>query len=62
MSLEGITIRRITASDSLAELTELLHRAYARLGRMGLNYTAVDQSVEDTARRIGHGEMRGGSA
>ena len=52
MSLEGIAIRPITPGDSLVELTELIHRAYGRLGAMGLNYTAVDQSVEVTGRRI----------
>jgi GNAT superfamily N-acetyltransferase len=42
--------------DSLAELTSLLHAAYARLGAMGLNYTAVDQSPETTAKRMAQGE------
>ena len=45
-------IRPFEESDSIAELTALLHRAYARLGNMGLNYTAVDQTPEVTARRI----------
>jgi GNAT superfamily N-acetyltransferase len=45
-------IRRIAPADSLEALTRLLHRAYARLGAMGLNYTAVDQPSETTARRI----------
>jgi len=45
-------VRLFTASDSINELTGLLHRAYARLGDMGLNYTAVDQSAEVTAQRI----------
>lgn len=56
VSLKDLIIRPITPGDSLAELTELIHRAYARLGATGLNYTAVDQSVEDTARRISRGE------
>jgi hypothetical protein len=46
-------LRPLAASDSLEALTALLHRAYAPLGAMGLNYTAVDQSVETTARRFG---------
>jgi GNAT superfamily N-acetyltransferase len=50
-----IEIRQWQNSDSLEELTALLHRAYAQLGAMGLNYTAVDQSVEITARRIQRG-------
>ncbi len=45
-------VRLLTESDSIDELTGLLHRAYARLGSMGLNYTAVDQSTELTAKRI----------
>ena len=49
-------IRTLQPSDSLHELTALLHRAYARLGAMGLNYTAVDQSPEITAKRIAGGQ------
>ena len=45
-------IRPFSATDSVDELTSLLHRAYARLAQMGLNYTAVDQSPDVTARRI----------
>jgi GNAT superfamily N-acetyltransferase len=45
-------IRYFQESDSITELTTLLHRAYARLGAMGLNYTAVDQTPEVTAKRI----------
>jgi GNAT superfamily N-acetyltransferase len=50
------SIRPLSATDSLTELTELLHRAYARLADMGLNYTAVDQSPEVTAQRIEGGQ------
>ncbi len=50
------TIRSLSPADSLHELTNLLHRAYARLGAMGLNYTAVDQSPEVTAQRIAGGQ------
>ena len=45
-------IRKFEESDSILELTSLLHRAYARLGDMGLNFTAVDQKPEVTASRI----------
>lgn len=48
-------IRPLADSDSIHELTSLLHRAYARLGAMGLNYTAVDQTPEVTATRIDGG-------
>jgi len=48
----GIVIRGLGPGDSLAALTDLLHRAYAELGAMGFNFTAVDQSEAVTARRI----------
>ena len=47
-----LQLRRLEESDSIDELTVLLHRAYASLGKMGLNYTAVDQTAEVTAKRI----------
>lgn len=47
-----IRIRPLAESDSIADLTALLHRAYARLASMGLNYTAADQTAEITAKRI----------
>jgi GNAT superfamily N-acetyltransferase len=50
-----LEIRSLGPDDCLGELTALLHRAYARLGAMGLNYTAVDQTPAETARRIGDG-------
>jgi ribosomal protein S18 acetylase RimI-like enzyme len=53
---ERMIIRALETEDSLDELTDLLHRAYADLGKLGLNYTAVDQPVAVTAARIGRGE------
>jgi GNAT superfamily N-acetyltransferase len=50
-----VEIREIGSGDSVEELTELLHAAYAHLGNMGLNYTAVDQPVSTTIERIGAG-------
>lgn len=50
-----LVIRPFDTHDSLTALTELLHRAYAALGQLGLNYTAVDQSVEVTQKRIARG-------
>jgi GNAT superfamily N-acetyltransferase len=50
------SLRPLAPSDSLETLTALLHRAYARLGAMGLNYTAVDQSVETTRARFASGQ------
>lgn len=49
-----VSIRPLARDDSLAAVTQLLHRAYARLGASGLNFTAVNQSEAVTANRI-HG-------
>lgn len=48
-------IRKLSEGDSLEELTRVIHRAYARLGAMGLNFTAVDQPVEVTKQRVRRG-------
>lgn len=50
-----ISIRPLEPDDSIEELTALLHRSYAALGAMGLNYTAVDQSTDVTRSRIDEG-------
>ena len=49
-------IRLLTPTDSITELTTLLHAAYARLGTMGFNYTAVDQPDEVTRKRVARGD------
>lgn len=49
-------LRTFRPSDSIAHLTALLHRAYAPLGAMGLNYTAVDQTPEVTQKRMAGGQ------
>ncbi len=51
-----ITVRPLTATDSIEDLTDLIHAAYQRLGDMGLNYTAVDQDADITLKRIERGE------
>jgi GNAT superfamily N-acetyltransferase len=53
---EPTRIRAWRADDDAQALTALLHRAYARLGAMGLNFTAVDQTVDVTLKRIAQGE------
>jgi GNAT superfamily N-acetyltransferase len=53
--VDRLLIRPIEKSDSLERLTALLHRAYAPLGARSLNFTAVDQTVEDTRYRISRG-------
>jgi GNAT superfamily N-acetyltransferase len=52
-----LEIRPYEASDSLSDLTALLHRAYRVLKAMGFNYTATDQDESITKRRLesGHG-------
>lgn len=54
--MNDFLIRPLEPNDDLGELTELIHRAYAALGRMGLNFTGVDQSIEVTAERCADGE------
>lgn len=49
-------IRPLHATDSLAELTALLHASYASLAAQGWNFTAVDQSVEVTRERVSAGQ------
>lgn len=54
--MSALRIRPLQDSDDLNELTALLHRAYAALAARGLNYTAVDQTVETTRGRIAQGQ------
>jgi GNAT superfamily N-acetyltransferase len=54
--MDPIQIRPLAASDSLDELTSMLHRAFSPLGRLGLNCTGVSQSIETTAQRVRLGE------
>ncbi|WP_052850181.1 GNAT family N-acetyltransferase [Streptomyces avicenniae] len=49
-----LVAREFRASDA-APLTAMLHRAYAELGRAGLNFTAVDQDEATTLARAGAG-------
>lgn len=55
-SIDTIAVRQLVADDSLVELTDLLHRAYAPLAEMGLRYMATHQSVEVTRRRVEQGQ------
>lgn len=51
-----IRFRPLSATDSMEELTDLLHRAYARLAGMGLRFVATHQDVETTIERCAEGE------
>jgi GNAT superfamily N-acetyltransferase len=56
-TIQPVTLRRFDPEcDSLDELTAMLHRAFARLGAMGLNCTCVDQAVSVTRSRVASGE------
>lgn len=50
-----MVVRELAPTDSIADLTALLHAAYAQLGGMGFNYTAVDQTEDVTRKRISRG-------
>lgn len=49
------SIREVEATDSLEEITELLHRAYAPLAAQGLHFVASHQSLATTRERIESG-------
>lgn len=51
----GLIVREVGPSDSIGELTRLLHRAYAPLARRGLRYLATHQDEDTTRRRIAGG-------
>lgn len=55
-SREQVEVRLLQESDSLEDLTALLHRAYRELLDRGLRYTATAQSVETTRERCSDGE------
>ena len=50
-----IQVREFGHSDSLHQLTELLHRGYRTLAERGFRYFATYQSPEQTAQRIQRG-------
>jgi ribosomal protein S18 acetylase RimI-like enzyme len=50
------TQRQFTPQDSIDELTDLLHQAYAPHAEAGRRFFASYQTSADTARRIARGE------
>lgn len=52
----GVSLRRIEPTDSLEELTDLLHRAYAPLAAAGMRFHATHQGVSVTRERCEAGE------
>lgn len=55
-SAANITTRRLAPSDSIPEMTRLLHRAYAKQVAMGLQPLAGRQTAEVTEQRVFSGE------
>ncbi|MEX3966802.1 GNAT family N-acetyltransferase [Paraburkholderia sp. EG286B] len=56
-SIGSVVLRRFDPSrDSYEQFTTMLHRAFARLGMLGLNCTCVDQDVSVTMRRAQAGD------
>jgi len=49
--MSNFSLRPLYPSDSLEELTSMLHRAYKPLADQGMNYTASDQTVDVTRER-----------
>ncbi len=54
--MDGLVFRRLAAADSFAEMTALLHLAYAPLAAAGMHFYASHQSIEHTEKRAGEGE------
>ena len=50
---DNLIIRPLAGTDSIEEITELLHRAYKQLADMGLRYMATHQDSEVTKERLG---------
>jgi predicted N-acetyltransferase YhbS len=49
-------VRRLSDTDSIPELTRLLHRSYSPLAAMGMRFLASHQSDAVTRKRVGGGE------
>jgi ribosomal protein S18 acetylase RimI-like enzyme len=52
----SVVIRRFDAGDSIQELTEILHRAYAKFSEIGIQMKAANQPASETRKRIVRGE------
>lgn len=52
----SFVVRPWSADDSVSELTDLLHRAYAELAALGLRYVATHQDEATTLARLSRGE------
>jgi GNAT superfamily N-acetyltransferase len=50
------SVRRLQPGDSLDDLTSMLHRAFAPLGRRGWNCPCADQAPSMTRKRVARGD------
>jgi GNAT superfamily N-acetyltransferase len=48
---DGVRVRLLTPHDSLQDLTDLVHRAYAQHLAQGLNFSAATQTLAQTRAR-----------
>jgi len=55
-AVSQVSVRRLLPSDSIPEITSLLHRAYAKQIAMGLQPLAGRQDDATTAKRVTNGE------
>ncbi|MEQ1854055.1 MAG: GNAT family N-acetyltransferase, partial [Chthoniobacteraceae bacterium] len=53
--MSAVVIRELRPDDSIADITELLHTAYAPLAAMGFKYLATHQDEATTRRRLQSG-------
>ena len=51
-----ILLRRLEDGDSIEDLTDMLHRAFSRIGAMGIPCICANQPAEVTRQRISRGD------
>jgi len=54
--MKNFSIRRFNSNDAIDEVTEMLHRAFAPMARLGANCQCVDQSSSTTRERMARGD------
>ena len=54
--MKNFAIRRFNSTDSIEEVTEMLHRAFAPMAMLGANCQCVDQSSSTTRERMARGD------
>ena len=52
----AVNVRPLSPNDDLAQLTDVIHTAYAKRASSNLRYWATHQTIEDTAERYGSGQ------